>query len=180
MALDPEIRQRLLAIARAAFLHATTGAPLPPLDGVDAEASGVFVTIHCDGDLRGCLGSLDLAEPLGQEVARLSAAVGREDRRFAPIRPDEAARTHIELSVLTPPEPVEDVASIEVGRDGLIAEFGARRGLLLPQVATEHGWDRETFVAHTCLKAGLRRDAWLFGARLWRFEAEVFAEPLAS
>ncbi|MGE0040582.1 MAG: AmmeMemoRadiSam system protein A [Vicinamibacterales bacterium] len=176
--MDEPARAALLRIARAAFDAAITGRPAPARDpGPDVEASGVFVTIHCRGELCGCLGSLDLTEPPGVEVARLASVVGLEDRRFAPVRPDEIPRVHIELSVLTPPEPVADVRSIEPGRHGLIAEAGGRRGLLLPQVATEQGWDRETFIAQTCRKAGLAPDAWRHGARLWTFEAEVFGEP---
>ena len=78
--------------------------------------------------------------------------------------------------MLTPAEPVRDVAEIEIGVHGLIVEQGARRGLLLPQVATEWGWDREEFLEHTCLKAGLARDAWKRGARVMCFSAEVFRE----
>lgn len=179
MALAETTRADLLAIARAAFEQALTGRAMPHHGAVDVEASGVFVTIHMAGELRGCLGTLELQESLGMEVARLAAVVGREDRRFEPIRTEEVTHTHIELSVLTPPEPLDTVEAIEVGRHGLIAEFSGRRGLLLPQVATEHDWDAATFVEYTCLKAGLRRDAWRYGARLWRFEAEVFGEPQA-
>ncbi len=82
----------------------------------------------------------------------------------------------LEISVLTPIRRVHDVSEIEVGRDGLVVQDGFRKGLLLPQVATEHRWDRDTFLAHTCLKAGLRPDAWRTGATISKFQAEVFGE----
>jgi uncharacterized protein (TIGR00296 family) len=92
------------------------------------------------------------------------------------VRPEELQDIRLEISVLTPEREVRAVSEIEVGRHGLIVEKGARRGLLLPQVATEHGWDRDTFVAQTCLKAGLAEDAWRHGARMFVFEAQVFGE----
>jgi uncharacterized protein (TIGR00296 family) len=82
----------------------------------------------------------------------------------------------LDISVLTTPQPVPHPSEIVVGRDGLIVEMGVRKGLLLPQVATDHGWDRDTFLAHTCVKAGLPPDAWQNGARILRFEAEVFGD----
>jgi uncharacterized protein len=109
-------------------------------------------------------------------VADLAAAVAHADRRFAPLCGDELSALDIEISVLTPELDVEDLARIQVGRHGLIVEHRGRRGLLLPQVAVEHGWDRETFLAHTCRKAGLSVDAWQTGARILSFEAQVFSE----
>lgn len=103
-------------------------------------------------------------------------AAALEDPRFQPVESGEVAQIDIEISVLGPVEEVEDPTAIEVGRDGLVVEQGSRRGLLLPQVATEWGWDRETFLAQTCLKAGLPADAWKRGAQVFRFQAEVFGE----
>lgn len=151
-------------------------APPPvPADCV-LEAFGVFVTIHHRTDLRGCLGALDCRERIVHTVARLAAAVTHEDYRFAPLTIAELPHTTIDLSLLTPPERVLDPFTIEVGRHGLIVEQSGRRGLLLPQVAPEHHWDRETFLDHTCIKAGLPRAAWRRGATLYCFEAEVFSE----
>ena len=172
-----EDRARLLALARAALEAQVRGdhAPAVPAD-LNLAASGVFVTIHCRGDLRGCLGTLDGRERLADAIRRLAADVCRHDYRFAPIRKGELNFLTIDLSVLTPPARVANPLDIVVGRDGLIIEKGSRRGLLLPQVAPEHGWERETFLAQTCIKAGLPPDAWQRDAVIYRFEAEVFGE----
>jgi AmmeMemoRadiSam system protein A len=137
---------------------------------------GAFVTIFHAGELRGCLGRVEPDTPLGDAVSHLACVVSDSDPRFAPVRPDELPDITIEISVLTPERELTDVAEIEVGRHGLIVEHGRHRGLLLPQVPVEHGWDREAFLEHTCLKAGLERHAWKRGVRLYVFEAEVFGE----
>ncbi len=139
-------------------------------------AYGVFVTIYCHGLLRGCLGSLESREPLAHAVIRLAGDVAHDDFRFEPLRAHELEAVDLDISVLSAPEVVNDPSEIVVGRDGLIIERGRRRGLLLPQVAPEHGWDRETFLAHTCVKAGLAPDAWRNGATILRFQAEVFGD----
>lgn len=177
MAIQDVIRRRLVQLARAAFEASVRRhhAPAVPRD-LDVDAFGVFVTVHHRGDLRGCLGALDCRDRIVESIARLAASVAHEDYRFRPIEIDELAHTSLDLSVLTPPQPVSDHSMIEIGRHGLIIEQGTRRGLLLPQVAPEHGWDRETFLAHTCIKAGLPRTAWMRGASLFCFEAEVFGE----
>jgi AmmeMemoRadiSam system protein A len=123
--------------------------------------------------LRGCVGTFGTPKPLGRSVARLAAAACC-DPRFAPVEAHEIPALTIQISVLTPPRRVHDVLEIAIGRDGLLVEEGERRGLLLPQVAVEHRWDREAFLGHTCLKAQLPRDAWRNGASIYRFEAEVF------
>jgi len=170
-------RQRLLDLARTALVARIRGTtpPLPPND-LEIPASGVFVTVHCRTDLRGCLGTLDAHEPVAVAVARLAADVAHRDHRFEPIGEHEITDVVIDLSVLTSPKLVTQPSEIVVGRDGLIVEHGSRKGLLLPQVAPEHGWDRETFLAQTCVKAGLAPDAWRSGATIFRFEAEVFTE----
>jgi AmmeMemoRadiSam system protein A len=175
--IDFEVQQRLLQLARLSLeasvrRHAT---PFVPRDLV-ISAFGVFVTIHHRGDLRGCLGSLDCADSILESLVRLAGAVAVEDHRFTPLCEHELPDTSIDLSLLTLPELVIDHRTIDVGRHGLIVEHGRRRGLLLPQVASEHGWDRQTFLAHTCIKAGLPPDAWQRGAAIARFEAEVFRE----
>lgn len=137
---------------------------------------GAFVTIHCRGELRGCLGRIEVDAPLAETVAHLAAVVSDSDPRFAPVSEPELAAIAVEISVLTPEREVRAIDEIEIGRHGLIIEDGARRGLLLPQVATEHRWDRETFLAHACLKASLPADAWRLGARILVFEAQVFGE----
>jgi AmmeMemoRadiSam system protein A len=170
-------RRRLLDLARRAVAARVRREP-PPVAPHDLQlsASGVFVTIYFRGELRGCLGTLELGEPVAEAVVRLGGDVAHRDYRFAPLRVDELHAIRVDLSVLTAPVRVEAVSEIVLGRDGLIVEHGARRGLLLPQVAPEHGFDRDTFLAHTCLKAGLPGDAWQRGAAIYRFEAEVFGE----
>ncbi len=176
--LTPEDQQTLLKLARHA-LEAHVRHETPPRSergGALDEPLGVFVSIHNDTELRGCLGRLDVNAPLAETVADLAAVVSDSDPRFPPVLPEELAELDVEISVLTPEREVGSVAEIEVGRHGLIVERGYRRGLLLPQVATERGWDAETFLGHTCLKAGLPEDAWRRGVRILVFEAQVFSE----
>jgi AmmeMemoRadiSam system protein A len=178
MAMIPiDDRRRLMQLARAALV-ARVHRQRPPEAPHDLtlSASGVFVTIYCLGELRGCLGALGVHEPLGEVIVRLGGDVAQHDHRFVPLQVHELGGVTLDISVLTPPEVVCDCSDIVVGRDGVIIEHGARRGLLLPQVAPEYGWDRETLLAHACLKAGLAKDAWRNGATILRFEAEVFGE----
>lgn len=171
------IKRRLVHLARAALDASVRRhrAPDVPRD-LAIDAFGVFVTLHHRGDLRGCLGALDCRDRIVESVVRLAAAVAHEDYRFRPLQLEELGDSSLDLSVLTPPQRVSDHLTIEVGRHGLIIEQGPRKGLLLPQVAPEHGWDRETFLAHTCVKAGLPPTAWMRGATLFCFEADVFGE----
>jgi AmmeMemoRadiSam system protein A len=175
--IDSRIRQQLLHLARTALEAQVRRqlAPAVPRD-IPVVAFGVFVTVRHEGDLRGCLGALDCADCIVESVARLAGSVAHEDRRFAPLAEHELAGTTIDLSLLTAPQRVIDHDTIHVGRHGLIVEQRTRRGLLLPQVAPEHGWDRQTLLAQTCVKAGLPRDAWRRGAVVLSFEAEVFGE----
>lgn len=176
--LDLGDQGRLLMLARLA-LEARVRREGPPAAGQTGALSlsrGAFVTIHCRGELRGCLGRIETTAPLGDTVVSLAAAVADSDPRFAPVEAVELGHIDIEISVLTPEREVRSIAEIEVGRHGLIVEQGHRRGLLLPQVAVEQRWDRETFVSHTCRKATLAPDAWRHGARLFVFEAQVFGE----
>jgi AmmeMemoRadiSam system protein A len=171
-------QRRLLVLARQA-LEARVRRQLPDTpDGGGALdwQRGAFVTIHCRGDLRGCLGRIEPDAPLAATVAHLAAIVADSDPRFEPVSPEELQDIALEISVLTPEHEIHSIEELEIGRHGLIVEQGARRGLLLPQVALEQQWDRETFASHTCLKAALPADAWRHGARLLVFEAQIFAE----
>jgi len=114
--------------------------------------------------------------PLAELVGRFAVAAATRDPRFPPVTADELDRCDIEVSLLGPIEPVQDPAEVVVGCHGLVVEQHGHRGLLLPQVAVEHRWDRETFLAFTCVKAGLPREAWKTGARIFRFDAQVFGE----
>ena len=183
MPLSPEARRELLRIARDAVSAAVHGRRYDPhagAPGTDAPG-GAFVTLHRFGELRGCIGQIEAREPLADTVAHCAVAAALRDPRFPPLTaPELGPGTDFEISVLTPMQPVNSVEEIEVGRDGLLIEQGARSGLLLPQVAAERGWDLETFLAHTCRKAGLPPDAWKHGAQIFRFQAEIFREEELS
>ena len=140
-----------------------------------AEYRGAFTTLRHHGRLRGCIGYVFPTQSLYQPVAETARAAAFDDPRFEPVSLAEALTVTIEISVLSPLRPVaaEDVL---LGQHGLVVTQGSRRGLLLPQVPIEWDWDRETFLAQTCLKAGLDPDAWRHGAELQAFTAEVFGE----
>lgn len=180
--LTVEERQDFLRRARAAIAAAVkaeiraAGGDGPQTVPYVAYRAGAFVTIKMHGQLRGCIGYPDADLPLLEVVERCAVSAARSDPRFPAVRPEECDILAIEISVLGPIEAVVEISEIEIGRHGLIAQLGHRRGLLLPQVAVEWGWNLEEFVCHTCLKAGLPRDAWRAGAKLFRFEAEVFGE----
>ena len=172
-------KQSLLMIAREAIkAHLAGETSIFGVSEPMPDASGVFVTIKRRGELRGCLGTLQLRSDLAGEVARCAEDSAARDPRFPPVTADELPSTSIEISVLGPLERIDplDRDAFKIGRHGLVVEQGGRRGLLLPQVATEWGWTREEFLARTCQKAGLPADAWRTGAQVFRFDAEVFGE----
>jgi AmmeMemoRadiSam system protein A len=146
----------------------------PPTEHL-AEHRGAFTTLHLHGRLRGCIGYVSPSQSLYRTVAETARSAAFDDPRFEPITAAEAAALKIEISVLSPLRPAapEDV---EVGKHGLVIAQAGRRGLLLPQVPVEWEWDRHTFLSQTCLKAGLPPDAWLHGAELQTFTAEIFSE----
>jgi AmmeMemoRadiSam system protein B/AmmeMemoRadiSam system protein A len=133
-----------------------------------------FVTLRRGHELRGCIGTVRADRPLWETVARASRAAANEDPRFDPIEADEVDDLTIEVSVLGAPRDVEDPADVVAGRHGVIISEGRHFGLLLPQLADEYGWDRETLLSQACVKAGLAPDAWKTGARVSVFEAQVF------
>ena len=180
--LTPNHRTQLLSIARTSIESVLDGVRMhvdeSSLDPVLTRPSGAFVSLHThEGDLRGCIGTIQPVAPLCHAVSSNAINAAFRDPRFYPLEREELPNIHIEISVMSPIEVVSDVATIEVGRDGLIISRGGRAGLLLPQVATEYGWDRETFLEHTCTKAGLPGDSWRHpDCRIERFSAEVFSE----
>jgi AmmeMemoRadiSam system protein A len=175
--LSPAERLDLLRIARNAIeRHLAASNRTPPAASRVPRFGSAFVTIKTAGELRGCIGSVEGGELLASVVSRCAVMASAEDPRFPPLTAAELSRLRIEISVLGPLEPVVHITEIEIGRHGLIVEQGFRRGLLLPQVATEQSWDRETFLRHTCLKAALHPEAWRKGATICKFEAEVFGE----
>lgn len=137
---------------------------------------GVFVTLKKRGGLRGCIGTVIAERPLFELVLENSYNAAFRDPRFSGLERGEFNDIEIEISVLTVPTTVTSVEEIEVGRDGLIIMMGDRSGLLLPQVPVEQGWTREQFLVWVCRKAGLPDNAWRQGARLYRFQAQVFGE----
>ena len=179
-ALAPAERRALLRIAReaiAAHLARRRAVPGPPAL-TEPKKRGAFVSLHRkgDGELRGCVGMMRSDEPLVDTVARMAVAAATADGRFAPVREDELSSLAIEISILGPLEPIH-AEEVEVGRHGLLIGYAGRRGVLLPQVAIEHGWDREAFLDNTCIKAGLPPGTWRKpGIELLAFTAEVFGE----
>jgi AmmeMemoRadiSam system protein A len=185
--LAPAAKHHLVQRARRAIVRAIGIEPLAANPVHDPESlipdglrAGAFVTLRIEGNLRGCIGYPQPDMPLVDVIDHCAVSAAISDPRFPPLRPDEWKDVEVELSVLGPMEPVGDISEVVVGRHGLIVEIGRRRGLLLPQVAVEWGWNAEQFAAQTCAKAGLPRDAWLTGAKLFKFEAEVFGDELES
>ncbi len=181
MLTEPQ-RRELLRIAREsiALVHAG-GAPVWSAVDFDDDLrrpAGAFVTLRTKaGHLRGCIGSIHPVHPLYHAVASSAISAAFRDPRFDPVEPEELPHLGIEISVMGPIERVVTHEEIMVGRDGLIVSRGRSAGLLLPQVAIEYGWERQTFLEQTCLKAGLPRTAWrMQDTRIERFAAEVFGE----
>lgn len=176
--LSQEERLELLSIAKETIEAHVRSRKVPefrPTSQALAEKRGVFVTIRRDGILRGCIGLIEGTRPLWQAVRDMAVSASTKDPRFPPITEKELPEIEIEISVLTPLERVESIEEIKVGQHGLYVRRGFYSGVLLPQVATEHGWNREEFLEHTCMKAGLPRDAWKKGTEIHKFEAEVFS-----
>lgn len=176
-----EWKRDLLELARRSIEAFFRDEPEPRLASDRGELFGkqraLFVTLRREGNLRGCIGTLAPDGDVARTVPRFARKAAFEDPRFPPLEPRELPGCDIEISILTPPQLVADPQEIVVGRDGLIIEAGGRSGLLLPQVATEWGFDREAFLCEVARKAGLPRDAWRHpGAKLWRFQADVFSE----
>ncbi len=177
--LTDEERAQLLRTARRTLEeHLASGQRL----AVDASSPalqqerGAFVTLHKHGRLRGCIGTFEAQGPLQETVQRMVIAAATTDPRFPTVTADELPQLDMEISVLSPLQAVS-AEEIEVGTHGIFITRGGRRGVLLPQVATDHGWDRETFLSHTCIKAGLPTSAWREpDTVIEAFSAEVFGE----
>ncbi len=181
-----EQRRTLLRIAHEAILCALERRPFPeapPFPSGLSEPRGVFTTLYLGGDLhreshrqlRGCVGYAMPIAPLYRAVAETARAAAFDDSRFLPVTQEEVPQLEVSLSVLSRLVSILPEA-VEVGRHGLLISDGVRRGLLLPQVPVEYGWDRETFLEETCRKAGLPLDAWRKGASIEAFTAEVFSD----
>lgn len=172
-----EERTTLLQLAHESILSALEEREisLDPSTAHFAEPRGAFTSLYLEGHLRGCVGYVLPSSSVYRAVAETARAAAFEDTRFGPVTLEEARHLQIELSILSPPQPIAADA-VEVGRHGLLISTSFRRGLLLPQVPIEHHWDRITFLEQTCRKAGLPTDAWQKGATIESFTAEVFGE----
>lgn len=138
--------------------------------------NGCFVTLKQKGQLRGCIGSFQSELPLFKEVAEMAVASASKDPRFYPMKESDLEDFQLEITVLSPLHKIEDIEEIEVGKHGIYLEKGYYRGVLLPQVAVEHGWDRTTFLKQTCLKAGLPTNSWQADdAEIYIFSGQVFS-----
>ena len=156
-----------------------------PVDTPEAlkEKMGAFVTLNKDGLLRGCIGYPEPIEPLVNAVIDVAISAAVNDPRFSPVTANELDDIKVEVSVLTKPElievdkPEEYMDMIKIGEDGLIMERGPYRGLLLPQVAVEWGWNVEEFLYNTCVKAGLTADCWIYpDIKIYKFGSQIFQE----
>jgi len=179
MSTDAASRSVLLGLARRAIDAAVRKAPAPAFDDAPIlrECRGVFVTLKHAGRLRGCIGRIETDEPLSALLPVMAILSATKDPRFPALSPAELAGIHIEISLLTVPVLIGGPAEIVIGRHGLMVSARGRRGLLLPQVATEYEWSADEFLAQTCLKASLAPDAWRHaGARVHTFETEIIAE----
>lgn len=186
-ALDIQHRRQLLAIARkgieVAVCHsAPVDAVSPPVSAALSEPAAAFVTIREHGQLRGCIGLMRFEMPLWQNVLEAAAAAALDDPRFLPVSEAELPELELEVSVLDPPVELPDPAGFVAGRHGIVVERGMRRALLLPQVATEMGWDRDQMLEAVCRKANLPGDAWRDESTVLSvFESVCFGEAdLAS
>jgi len=169
----------LLSLARRAIAHyLEKGKPpeIEPEEDICKQKRGAFVTLKAHNQLRGCVGYPIPHKPLSDTIIDAAISAATKDFRFPPLEQKELPEIQIEISVLSPPEPVEEFAEIEVGKHGIIITKGLARGLLLPQVPLEWGWDREQFLSHGCLKAGLDKDEWKKGVQIEKFSAQVFSE----
>lgn len=173
-------KRALLHLARASIgrsLGEQTSVPEGLRSAQLNEPRGVFVTLRTEGELRGCIGFVEGRFPLQEAVCEVAVKAATEDPRFLPVTRRELDDVELEISVLSPLEPVESVEEIVVGTHGVMVDAGYTRGLLLPHVATEYGWDREEFLNHSCLKAGLPPSRWREpGLRIYTFTTETFSD----
>lgn len=178
--LNKEEKKKLMEIARFSVIEAVTGKRqfLPNVTEERLkENCGAFVTLKENGQLRGCIGYIQAVKPLFETVKDVAKSAAVNDYRFSPVTESELEKLEYEISVLTPLKKIKDINEIEVGKHGLVMKRGLNSGLLLPQVATEYNWDRDTFLRETCRKAGLPSDAWKDKAtEIYTFSAEVFGE----
>jgi AmmeMemoRadiSam system protein A len=172
-------RKELLKIARETVVDYVTTRKIPGVvstsPGLNLH-SGCFVTIKLKGELRGCIGNFVSEQPLYLLVQEMAISAATNDPRFYPMKVEDLADFTLDISVLSPLEKAASVDDIKVGTHGIFIVKGSYRGVLLPQVATEYGWNRDQFLQHTCIKAGLPKDAWKGECDIYIFSAQVFGE----
>lgn len=170
-------KQQLLLIAREAITaYIQDGTTVEtPVDCKTLQGKrGCFVCIKIDGVLRGCIGNFTSDKPLFQVVREMAISAATRDPRFYPMKREDLERFTLEISVLSPLVKIDTPEEIQVGTHGIYLEKNFCRGVLLPQVAVEQSWDRDTFLSQTCIKAGLRADDWKDGADIYVFSAQIF------
>jgi len=170
-------RRLLLRVAHESIAAGVDSRPYTPpkTNELLREPRGVFTTLYRDGHLRGCVGYVSAIRPLIDAVAETAQAAAFEDTRFMPVEAPELPHLEVSLSVLSPTFAITP-EEIEIGKHGLVVRQHGRKGLLLPQVAPEHGWDVDAFLEQTCFKAGLPGNAWQYGAEIEAFTAEIFGD----
>jgi AmmeMemoRadiSam system protein B/AmmeMemoRadiSam system protein A len=178
LGLNDQEKKTLHQIAKTVIDNKARGKTVPEFK-VDSpilmENRGAFVTVQKKGQLRGCIGYIEGRGPLYRTIEEMAEAAAFRDPRFMPVTEKELPDLDIEISVLTPLKKITDVNEIEVGKHGIYIKQGWNSGLLLPQVATEYGWDRRTFLEHTCQKAGLPSNAWKDkNTEIYIFSADIF------
>ena len=162
--LPPQSQKRLLEIARKTLCDFVRGNKPVPEQSDDpyltSDNYGAFVSLYKGDELRGCVGTCSPRDPLYKIIIDMTEAAASRDRRMTPVSRDELEQIRLDITVISPLVKTAQPLTLEVGKHGLLVARGRRRAVLLPQVATEHGWEMEMFLAETCLKAGLRRDDW--------------------
>lgn len=176
-------QKELLGIARETIVNFVNSGRIPqvetPSPGLNAE-NGCFVTIKQQKKLRGCIGNFVSVKPLYQLVQEMALAAATRDPRFYPMKAEDLTGFELEISVLSPLRKIDSADEIQVGQHGIYLVKDSYQGVLLPQVATEYGWDRDTFLNHTCLKAGLPENSWKKDCDIYIFSAQVFGEKDAG
>lgn len=178
--LNDEEKKALLHIARKSIECAVAQEPTPQFNydfAVFREKRGAFVTLHRQGQLRGCIGYVFAYHPLIETIQETAQAAALRDPRFPPVTTKEIPELDIEISVLSPLREIHDIKDIKVGTHGIYIKRDFNSGLLLPQVATQYNWQHQEFVEQTCLKAGLSQNAWQNeDTQIYIFSAQVFGE----
>jgi hypothetical protein len=172
-------QKELLQIARDTVVEYVTNRKVPAISTASPGLhlhSGCFVTVKQKGELRGCIGNFVSDQPLYLLVQEMAVSAATRDPRFYPMKPEDLADFALDISVLSPLKKAVSVEEIKVGKHGIYIVKGDYRGVLLPQVATEYGWNRDQFLQHTCIKAGLPEDAWKGECDIYIFSAQVFGE----